>query len=122
MLKTIIKRLIRIYTPFLCAVIAIIHGVLFLCGYKGVLMLILGEFTGHSLLLIAYVLSTCKRMCIWYKLTNWILLFTHVINIMYYYKLIDASHIIYALIIVNTFALITFIIYRVTVGITKILC
>jgi hypothetical protein len=122
MVKSLIKKLIRIYTPFICAVVAIIHGVLFLCEYQGVLMLVLGEFTGHSLLLIAYILSTCKHMCIWYKLTNWILFFGHAINIMYYFDLIDQSHIIYILILLNILALISFLIYRITVGITKFLC
>lgn len=117
-----IKRLIRIYTPFICAIVAIIHGVLFLSEYKGILYKILSEFTGHSILLIAYIIATSKRMCKWYKITNYLLLSIHVVNLGYIYKLITFNEVLYAGIVINIIALITFLIYRVTVGITKVLC
>ena len=64
-----VARLIRIYTPFICALAAIMHGVLFLRGYEGFIYNILSDLTGHSILLIMFILSTSKRMCKWYKVT-----------------------------------------------------
>ena len=120
----VIERLIRIYTPFICALTAIIHGVLFLLEYRGLLYNTLNEFTGHSILLIAYILSASRRMCKWYKITNCILLSIHVINILYIHNYIeiDQFHLFIILWVMNIIALITFLIYRVSVGITKLLC
>lgn len=118
----IIKRLVRIYTPFICALIAIIHGVLVLNGYNGILYRILSEFTGHSILLILYVISTSKQMCKWYKAANCTLLSIHIINLFYYFGFIDRCSLIYVALVMNIFALLSFLIYRVSVGITKFLC
>ena len=121
-MKFILKRLIRIYTPFICAIIALVNGVLYFCDYSGIVYRILSEFTGHSILLIAYILSTCNKMCIWYKITNYILVSIHVFNIIYYYGYIDRIDVMYIGLLLNIFALLTFLIYRVSVGITKFLC
>lgn len=115
-------RLIRIYTPFICALSAIIHGVLYLLKYEGELYWLLGNLTGHSILLISYIIATSKRMCIWYKVTTYLLLLINIVNIMYRYNIINSDYIIYIGIVINFFALISFLIYRVTVGITKFLC
>ena len=118
----LIKRLIRIYTPFICALTAVIHGVLFLLGYNGIILWILGKLTGHSILLILYILSTSDRMCIWYKTTNYLLLSIHFAYIIYKFGYIESGYIIYISLKINILALICFLIYRVTKGITKILC
>lgn len=117
-----IKRLIRIYTPFICAITAIIHGVLYLSKYNGILTVVLSEFTGHSILLILYVIATIGRMCKWYKITNYLLLSIHIMNLAYITGLLTYDILLYIGIIINIAALITFLIYRVTAGITKIIC
>lgn len=118
-----IDRLIRIYTPFICAVIAIIHGVLYLCECTGTIYWILGNFTGHSILVIGYIIATSKRMCIWYKMTTYMLMYVNVINILYRTNCIKRFEDIICLsIIINFSALIMFLIYRIKVGITKFLC
>ena len=117
-----VRRLIKIYTPFICALTAIIHGVLFLVGYKGFIYWLLSNLTGHSILLIAYIIATSDKMCIWYKATNYMLMFIHIVNIMYRCGIIPSDYIIYIGIVINFIALITFMIYRVTAGVTKILC
>lgn len=38
-----VARLIRIYTPFICAIIAIIHGVLCLNEYEGYAFYIMSD-------------------------------------------------------------------------------
>lgn len=117
-----ISRLIKIYTPFICALVAIIHGVLTLIKYQGVAYYILSEFTGHSILVILYILATSKRFCIWYKRTVYLLLIIHILNLLYLFGLIDFYHTICISLVFNIIALLTFLIYRVTVGITKFLC
>lgn len=114
-----IKRLIRLYTPFICALTAIIHGVLYLMKYDGLLTVVLSEFTGHSILLILYVLSTSPKMCKWYKITNYLLLSIHLMNLVYIAGFISYDILLYLGILINITALITFLIYRVTAGITK---
>lgn len=121
LLLYVLRRLIRIYTPFICAVVALIHGVLFsLMKYEGVIINIMGEYTGHSVLLIAYVWSTSKHMCKWYHLTNMLLMLIHVNNLLYYHD-IPAWQPIYFSIVMNLFAVLSFLIYRSVVGITKFL-
>ena len=117
-----VARLIRIYTPFICALVAIIHGVLCLKGYEGHIFYILSDLAGHSMLLVAYVLSTCKRMCFWYKVTCWLLILIHLLNLVYVFFGIEYYTLLHIGLTVNFAALITFLIYRLKVGITKILC
>lgn len=117
-----VARLIRIYTPFICALAAIIHGVLVLTEYDGYAYCVLSDLTGHSLLLMAYVFATSKRMCKWYKVTCWLLVMIHIINIYYSFFGLDYYTVICSGIVINIIAVITFLIYRLKVGITKILC
>lgn len=117
-----IKRLIRLYTPFICALTAIIHGVLYLTRYDGSLTVVLSEFTGHSILLILYVICTSQKMCKWYKITNYLLLSIHLMNIVYIAGYMPYDILLYLGILINIIALITFLIYRVTTGITKAIC
>lgn len=117
-----LAKLIRIYTPFICAIIAIIHGVLYFTDCDGVIFSIFGEIAGHSILAILYIIATSKRMCKWYKITNYLLLSIHFVNLLYIAGFVGFYLLLYAGLTINILALITFLIYRVTVGITKILC
>jgi hypothetical protein len=118
----VIRRFIRIYTPFICAIVAIIHGIMFLQGKDSEFVCLLGDLTGHSIIVIVYIIATSKRMCRWYKYTCWLLLITHVINISYVIFDIDYYRILNAGIVTNFISVLTFLIYRIKVGITKILC
>lgn len=118
----IIKRLVRIYTPFICAIMAIIHGVLYFYVYKSSFYSIMNQCTGHSFLLIGYILSTCDKMCKWYKITCLMLMIVHVPNILYIYGLFTLDNVMYSSIIIGIISLLTYILYRVSVGITKFLC
>ena len=117
-----VARLIRIYTPFICAISALIHGVLSLCGYEGYAYYVLSDITGHSLLLLSYVFATSKRMCKWYKITCLSLVLIHVLNLSHVAFGIDYYTILYAGLVINIFAIIAFLVYRLKAGITKILC
>lgn len=118
----ILAKLIRIYTPFICAVIAIIHGVLYFTDCSGIIFNIFGEIAGHSILVILYIIATSKRMCKWYKITNYLLLSIHFLNLLYIAGFVNYYILLYAGLTINITALITFLIYRVTVGITKVIC
>lgn len=122
MIKEIIRKLIRIYTPFVCAVIVVLNGVLYFSGYKGLLYRIFSEFTGHSFLVVAYMLACSSAMCKWYKITCWLLFASHIPNLMKYYGMLEMAHAYYLTVLVNVVSLITYLIYRIKVGITKFLC
>ena len=117
-----ISRLIRIYTPFVCALAAVIHGVLFLLGYSGIIYTILNDITGHSFLLVLYIICSSKKMCKWYKLTNYLLLSIHIVNMSYTFGVINYYYVSNLSIVINIIALISFLIYRITAGVTKVLC
>lgn len=80
----------------------------------------MGEFTGHSVLLILYVWATSRHMCKWYHMTNAFLMLIH-INDLLYYQDIPAWQPLYFAIAMNLFAIISFLIYRSIAGITKLL-
>lgn len=116
-----IRRLIRIYTPFVCAIFALAHGVLSLTGYKGLVYHVFGEIAGHSILLLLYVLATSTpRMNKWYRRSIYLLLSIHVLNLIYLTGALNYYALIYAGIVLNILAVISFLIYRFYVGITKI--
>lgn len=117
-----LRRFIRIYTPFICAIAAIVHGIIFLQGKDSEFLCLLGDITGHSIIMIAYILSSSRRMCRWYKYTCYLLLFSHAINISYVIFDIDYYRIINAGLVINFISVITFLVYRIKLGITKILC
>ena len=118
-----ILRLIRIYTPFILAIAALIHGVLYFNDYNGIIYRLLGELTGHSLFVNLYMIASSEKMCKWYKMTIYFLLSIHIIGLFYYCGFIkDIMVVMYLTMVMNIFAVIFFLIYRVTRGITKILC
>lgn len=117
----LVRRLVRIYTPFMCAIIMLIQEALIKYKYEGLLSNYLSEYSGHSVLVIAYILCTCDKMCKWYKITNWLLFSTHILNILYLSHIINIIYdLAYAIIAINIAALITFLIYRLSVGITTL--
>lgn len=119
----ILLRLIRIYTPFICVLTSLIYGVMYL---KGVTFenfdYIMSTMTGNSILMVLFMFSCSKTMCIWYKMNLLSLLLIHVTSLLYFYTELPFTLYCYFVILFAAFGLISFIIYRVTVGITKILC
>lgn len=123
----IINRLIRIYTPFVCALFTIIHGVVFLLEKFSLIgevpsntLNLFGNIAGSSIFGILYIFATSRRMCKWFVYSCYFLLANNISNIMYYvfgYKFIDA---VYIAIVLSTLSLISFIIYRIKVGLTKL--
>ena len=119
----IVRKLIRIYTPFICTLVVLIYGVLLLRDIKFPNAdYIMSAVTGNSMLIVLYMWAVSKRMCIWYNLNLLCLMLVHVDGLIYYLSDMKLTHYCYSVILLATFGLISFIIYRVTVGITKILC
>ena len=62
----VIKLLLKIYTPFICTIVSLIHGVLFLTekltedfAFNASLI------SGYSFIVVGYFWATSNRMCIW---------------------------------------------------------
>lgn len=104
-------QVIRVITPFICALSALMHGVLYFCGYKGEIYSILGEFTGHSIFLVLYVMATSRRMCKWYRLTTKLLILPHIYNLAFLFGLGKYEDSIYVAMIISLFASVTYIVY-----------
>lgn len=115
------KKLIILYTPFICALIASVHGVLYLSDINVRTLYVLSEFTGHSILVILYMLVHSKRMCKWYKITLWLLMLVHFSNIMFYIGIIPRKSIIYVTLFINISALISWLIFRITYRTSKLI-
>lgn len=119
-----LQRLIKLYTPFICSAIAAIHGVLFLLGKDyNVAFRLLGDINGHSLLLLYFVLIHSKRMCKWYKRSIYMLIYVHIINIVYY--LIDEIPIwtvLYGGLVLNIASMMCWLIFITLRTISKTVC
>lgn len=110
---------IRRFTPFITALVAIIHGVLYFSGYTGVLYRMMSEFTGHSILMMLFVYSTSKNMCKWYKLSVILQLLIHISNIMYYLGFVASKSVIYVSLVLNILALMCWLIFITTRNMSK---
>lgn len=65
----VLRRLVRLYAPFICTITAYIHGYKFLNGsLTDSFVYNCSINAGFSVIMILYVMATAKRMCIWYKL------------------------------------------------------
>lgn len=117
-----IKKFIKLYTPFICAIISTIHGVLLVNKVQTSFYFIAQELTGNSILLLLYVLVHSKRMCKWYKLSIYSLLAIHVLNLAYYIKLIDVPILLKLGICINITSILFWLVFRITYRVSKIIC
>lgn len=77
-------RLSIYIAPFLLCVLAILHGILYITGYRGEFLYICGEITGHSIFAIYLLRIFTRKMCKWYKRSCNTLLIYHLFNIVAY--------------------------------------
>lgn len=118
----VIRRLIRIYTPFICALVSLIHGVLFFREELTAGFIYNASFSsGFSIIVIGYFWATSKQMCIWWHLNLLCLALISVSSALDYYKILPIGKYFYFTTLLSTFGLIFFLLYRNTVGITKFL-
>lgn len=117
-----IGKFIKLYTPFICAIIACIHGVLFLLKYQNITLNILNDLSGHSILLLWFIWIHSKRMCKWYKLSIMMLFIIHIMNVVYYITgVIPVWIIIYGGLILNIASVMFWLIFRITYKATKVI-
>lgn len=65
----ILIRFIRVYTPFICTIMALLNGVLFMGGESELpIVYLMDVLAGNSIIVDLYLFATSMRMCVWYKL------------------------------------------------------
>lgn len=115
-------RLIRIYTPFICTVMALLNGVL---SIKGVTELpaiyLMTTLTGNSVLVDLYMFATSMRMCVWYKLNLLCLLLIQICGLVYNYYDIDTSLYLWTLVLLSAMGILFFLIFRISYSVTRYL-
>ena len=112
-MKTLI-RFIRIYTPFICTLAALLNGVFFLEGATDeTFTYYLSAITGNSILVIGYFFSASTKMCIWYKLNLVCLALVQIIGLLY--DCMDMSFTAYLLgvVLLSSLGIIFFLIFRI---------
>lgn len=108
----ILNTFVRYFTPFIISVMDFINGVLIYMEYvqhvsvDGNVYKLLSITGGSSILVIAYMLATSRHMCRYYKCSCWILMFMHVISVVYIYTPIAVVTYIYALTVLSMVALV----------------
>lgn len=109
-----INRIIRIYTPFICSLFVLLNGVCFILELDNLdFVYALASISGSSILLVIYMYSVSRRMCIWYKLNLLTLLLTQVIGLMYDIMSIDVAIYLYSVTCLSILGIIFFLIYKV---------
>ena len=115
----ILIRLVRIYTPFICTLMALLNGVLFIGGVTELpSVYLLATLTGNSILVDIYMLVTSTRMCVWYKLNLVCLLAIQVSGLLYNYYMLDTSIYLWAVVLFAATGIVFFLVFRVFYSIT----
>lgn len=109
-----LRRLIRLYTPFICTLVCLFNGVSILFEYYSISQIyIMANLTGNSVLLDVYMLCCSRKMCIWYKADVYCLLLIQVCGLLYNAFDIDEALYLFLVILLSAIGMITFFIFRV---------
>lgn len=110
----IIVRLIRIYTPFICTLMALVNGVLFKRGVEVLPEIYaLSTIAGYSIVTVLFMFAASLKMCIWYKLNLFFLLLIQICGLLYNYLGIPNSLYIWATILLASLGVICFLIFKI---------
>lgn len=119
----ILIRLIRIYTPFICSLFALINGALFMNKYTDEnLFYLFSTTTGNSIVINIYMLCTSLRMCVWYKLNILCLCLIHITSILYNYLNISDSVYLAAVTLLSSLGIICFLVFKALYKVTEFGC
>lgn len=114
-------RFIRIYTPFICTVMALVNGVLFMGGETEIPMIdLLSTVSGNSIVVIFYMFATSMRMCVWYKLNLLCLLLIQISGLLYNYYDIDTSLYLWIVVLSAAMGIVFFLIFRIFYNVTRV--
>lgn len=117
----ILIRLIRIYTPFICTLMVLLNGVLFICDSQEVTLIrMLSAITGHSVVVVLYMFATSLRMCIWYKLNLLCLLLVQICGLAYNCYDIDTLLYLWIVILLSALGIMFFLIFRIFYNVTRL--
>lgn len=121
MTKMLIKRFIRIYTPFICTVMALVNGVLFIRGVEELPAIYLfATLTGNSVLVDLYIFVTSLRMCIWYKLNLLCLVLIQISGLLYNCLDIDTSLYLWIVVLLAAIGIVFFLVFRIFYRVTRL--
>lgn len=114
-------RFIRIYTPFICTIMALLNGVLFMKGATEISLInLLAAISGNSIIVVLYMFVTSMRMCIWYKLNLLCLLLTQICGLMCNYYDIDTSLYLWVVVLLSAMGVMFFLIFRIFYNVTRL--
>lgn len=114
-------RFLRIYTPFICTLMALLNGVLFMMGdAHGEFVYITSALTGNSIAVVLYMFCTSMRMCIWYKLNLLCLLLIQVLGITYDCLSMDFTTYLLAVVMLSMVGIICFLIFQMFYRVTSL--
>lgn len=112
-MRKINLQIIKVYTPFICTLIAFLNGVYLLCELECTLLVqIFSTLTGNSILIDIFILAVSNKMCIWYKLNALFLLLTQISGLLYNLFEIDESLYLFMVVLFASCGTICFLIYR----------
>lgn len=105
---------IRIYTPLILSVLALLNAVLFIGEEENCdAVYLIANMASSSLLIDLYIFSVSLRMCIWYKLNILCLILIHISGLMYNGMFINESIYPYIIAVLAAFGIIFFLIFRI---------
>lgn len=116
------ERILIMYLPFLTSIFYIISIYLYKTGESaGMFNRYNANLYGHSIFWIQVVLSRSKNMCKWYKGALLVLIFTHIINLMYYHGYMEKATFMAISLCASILSIILWLIFRVTYKTSKII-
>lgn len=117
----ILIRLIRIYTPFICTLMVLLNGVLFMYEKQTLFFMnLLSSTTGYSIAVVLYMFATSMRMCIWYKLNLLCLLLVQICGLMYNCYEMDYSLYLWIVVLLSALGIMFFLIFRIFYNVTRL--
>lgn len=107
-------KLIRIYTPFICTLVALINGVYFMRGgEENTFVFLSSALTGNSIIVDIYMIAMSFRMCFWYKLNIAFLMAVQVIGALYDCLELEFSVYLLIVVLLSTAGVMCFLIFRI---------
>ena len=116
-----LKRFIRIYTPLICTIMALVNGVFFMKGVTELpTIYLMATLSGNSILVDVYMFSASTKMCIWYKLNLLCLLLIQVCGLAYDYYGISISLYLWIVVMLAAMGILFFLIFRFFYSVTQL--
>lgn len=110
----IVRRLIRLYTPFICTFMCLLNGVSILLGLDNIQQIyLMANLTGNSVLIDIYMLCCSSKMCIWYKADVVCLLLIQICGMLYNAFNIEEALYLFFIITLSAVGMMSFLIFRI---------